>query len=59
MPLGEIAAATDFAVVIVTATVLSYIARRSGQPTVVAVDSSVETIDRAVEYGPSDVRRIR
>ena len=36
MPLGEIAAATDFAVVIVTATVLSYIARRSGQPTLVA-----------------------
>ncbi len=36
MPLGGIAAATDFAFVIVTATVLSYIARRTGQPTLVA-----------------------
>jgi len=58
MPL-EIADATDFAVLFVIATVLSDIARRSGQPTVVSVDSSVETIGRAVEYGPSDLRRIR
>ena len=36
MPLGGIAVAADFAVVIVTATVLSYIARRTGQPTLVA-----------------------
>ncbi|TYL39173.1 potassium transporter Kef [Natronococcus pandeyae] len=36
MPLGGIALAADFAIVVVTATVLSYIARRTGQPTLVA-----------------------
>ena len=36
MSLGGIAAATDFAFVVVTATVFSYIARRTGQPTLVA-----------------------
>jgi Kef-type K+ transport system membrane component KefB len=36
MPLGGIALAADFAIVIVTATVLSYAARRTGQPTLVA-----------------------
>ncbi|MCU4971717.1 cation:proton antiporter [Halobacteria archaeon AArc-m2/3/4] len=36
MPLGGIALATDFAIVIVTATILSYIARKTGQPTIVA-----------------------
>ena len=36
MPLGGIALAADFAIVIVAATVLSYAARRTGQPTLVA-----------------------
>ncbi len=36
MPLGGIALAADFAFIVVTATVLSYVARRTGQPTIVA-----------------------
>ncbi|MFP9191791.1 cation:proton antiporter [Natronosalvus vescus] len=36
MTLGGIALAADFAIIIVTATVLSYVARATGQPTIVA-----------------------